>query len=291
MTHPAEIAVYSFLQDAMDGKTTMDEEVAEQVASDIKAALFKQFDSGPRDEFRLRMSNIGKPKCQLWFEKNDPNDKLPFPPHFLMNMILGDITEAVFKGLLRSAGVKFKDNDRVTLKLGNGAEIKGEFDMELDDCIDDVKSASPWSYQHKFIDFDTLSKNDSFGYVAQLVGYAKAANKNVGGWWVVNKGNGAFKYIDASEADVDAVLQEVEAKVDYINNDEPFERCFEPKEESYYRKKSGNLVLNDNCTFCQFKYKCWPNLQTLPSKLSKAMEPPMIDYVYLVEEEDGNDHA
>ena len=46
----------------------------------LKAALYKQFDSGPRDKFRLRMSNIGKPKCQLWFEKNDPEDKTPFPP-------------------------------------------------------------------------------------------------------------------------------------------------------------------------------------------------------------------
>ena len=59
----------------------------------------RQFDSGPRDDFRLRMSNIGKPRCQLWYEKNDPKGKTPFPPHFLMNMILGDIVEAVFKGI------------------------------------------------------------------------------------------------------------------------------------------------------------------------------------------------
>lgn len=291
MTHPAEIAVYSFLQDAMAGKTTMDEEVAEQVASDIKAALFKQFDSGPRDAFRLRMSNIGRPKCQLWFEKNDSEDKALMPPHFLMNMLLGDITEAVFKGLLRSAGIEFKDNDKVTLKLSDGTEIKGEYDMVLDDRIDDVKSASPWSYEHKFKDFESLSKGDSFGYVAQLVGYATAAKKQVGGWWVVNKANGAFKYVDASEANVDEVLKEVEAKVDYINSDAPFERCFEPVEESYYKKKSGNLVLNGSCHFCSFKHKCWPTLQALPSKVSKAKEPPIVEYIYVAEEEDGNDHT
>ena len=138
MNHPAELQVYSFLQLAMAGKAKMSNEVAAQVASDVEAAMHKQFNSGPRDEFRLRMSNIGKPKCQLWFEKNDHEDKTPLPPHFLMNMILGDIVEAVFKGLLRAAGVEFKDNDTVILKLANGKEIKGEYDMEMDGKIDDV---------------------------------------------------------------------------------------------------------------------------------------------------------
>ena len=59
----------------MNGEATMTEEVANQVASDVKAAMDKQFNSGPRDEFRLRMSNIGKPKCQLWFEKNNSEDR------------------------------------------------------------------------------------------------------------------------------------------------------------------------------------------------------------------------
>ena len=61
MNHPAELQVFSYLQKAMKGEATMTEEVAEQVASDVKAALDKQFNSPPRDEFRLRMSNIGRP--------------------------------------------------------------------------------------------------------------------------------------------------------------------------------------------------------------------------------------
>ena len=141
MNHPAELMVFNFLQKAMAGEATMTEAVTKQVAADVEAAMDKQFNSGPRDNFRLRMSNIGKPKCQLWFEKNDPEGKTPFPPHFLMNMILGDIVEAVFKGLLRAAGVDFKDNDKVVLNLPNGQKIKGEYDMELDGRIDDVKSA------------------------------------------------------------------------------------------------------------------------------------------------------
>lgn len=286
MDHPAELAVYSFLQKAMAGETTMDKEVASQVASDVEAALFKQFDSGPRDTFRLRMSNIGKPKCQLWFEKNDPEDKTPLPPHFLMNMILGDIVEAVFKGLLRAAGVEFKDNDKVTLKLPNGQEINGEYDMELDGKIDDVKSASPWSYQNKFASFDTLAEGDSFGYISQLVGYAEAAGKDVGGWWVVNKANGEFKYVSANGVDKQAELDKIQALVDYIDKDEPFERCFEPVPETFYRKPTGNMVLPDGCKFCSFKHKCHPSLKSIPSRVSKAKNPPIVDYTFIGDEID-----
>jgi len=280
MNHPAELSVYTYLQKAMAGEVAMAEEVIDKVASDVKAAMLKQFASGPRDDFRLRMSNIGRPKCQLWFEKNDPEGKEPFPPHFLMNMILGDIVEAVFKGLLTAADVSFKDNDKVVLKLPNGQEIKGEYDMEMDGRIDDVKSASWYSYNNKFESIEDMQKSDGFGYVSQLVGYSEGAGKDVGGWWVINKNSGEFKYVDASGVDKDKVLKDIQDTVDYIDNDEPFERCFQPVPETYRRIPSGNIVLNDGCNFCQFKHKCFPNLKVLPSKVYKGkLTPPLVNYV------------
>lgn len=287
MNHHAELAVFEFLAKAMAGESQMSEEIRKQVAADVEAALEKQFSSGPRDKFKIRMSNIGRPTCQLWFEKNDPEDKTPMPPHFLMNMIIGDIVEAVFKGLLRAAGIDFKDNAQVTLKLPDGSEVNGEYDMELDGAIDDVKSASPWSYNNKFASFETLRKGDSFGYVAQLVGYATAAEKEVGGWWVVNKANGEFKYVPATDVDKEAVLKEIQETVNYINSDAEFKRCFEPIPETHYRKQTGNLKLGVECGFCSYKHKCYPNLRTLPAVKSTAQEPPMVDYVFLAPEYEG----
>ena len=284
MNHVAELALHTFLQKALAGETTVDEAVIEQVGKDVADAVRKQFSSGSRDEFKLRMSNLGRPKCQLWFEKNDPEDKTPFPPHFLVNMMLGDIVEAVFKGLLRAAAVEFTDNGKVVLTLSDGTEINGEYDMVLDGKVDDVKSASPWSYQNKFKDFETLAKGDTFGYVSQLVGYATAANKEVGGWWVINKANGEFKYVDASSVDTASELQKIEETVKYIKEDKPFERCFEAIPETYRKKASGNLKLNTTCGFCAYKHKCWPDLQTLPSRVSTAKEKPMVDYVFIGDE-------
>ena len=86
------------MRDATLGKSKMSEAVVNTVASDVKDGLDKQFNGEPRSKFKLRMSNIGRPKCQLWFEKNKPEDKAPFPDQFMMNMMLGDIVEAVFKG-------------------------------------------------------------------------------------------------------------------------------------------------------------------------------------------------
>ena len=292
MNHPAELAVYNFLAQAGEGKTQMSEDIRKQVAADVEAALEKQFSSEPRDAFKIRMSNIGRPTCQLWFEKNDPEGKTPFPPHFLMNMIIGDIVEAVFKGLLRAAGIDFQDNDKVTLTLPNGSEVNGEYDMVLDGAVDDVKSASPWSYKNKFASFESLQQGDSFGYVAQLVGYATAAGKEVGGWWVVNKANGEFKYVSAASVDKEAVLQGIADTVEYIESDAEFKRCFEPIPETHYRKPTGNLKLSVECGFCAYKHKCYPNLRTLPAVKSTAQEPPMVDYVFLSPEyEDSSDTA
>ena len=161
-------------------------------------AMRRQFGGGKRrDEFRLRMSNIGKPTCQLWFAKNKPEEALPKPTTFVMNMLLGDIVEAAFKGIIKEAGYPYEDKDNfVSLELG-GATIKGSYDIVVDGAMDDVKSASDWSYRNKFASYDTLQKSDPFGYVGQLAGYAKASGKKVGGWWVVNKANGNIKYVPA----------------------------------------------------------------------------------------------
>ena len=281
MNHPAELSVYTFLASAMKGETTMAKDIRSKVAADVEAALEKQFSSGPRDEFKLRMSNLGRPTCQLWFDKNEPEEKSPFPPHFLINMIIGDIVEAVFKGLLRAANVEFEDNAKVKLKLADGVEISGEYDMVMDGKVDDVKSASPWSYKNKFASFEALATGDSVGYIPQLVGYATAAGKGVGGWWVVNKANGEFKYVDAGGVDAAGVLEDIQDTVSYINDDKPFKKCFEAIPEAHYRKLTGNLKLGVECGFCGFKQKCWPTLQTLPAVLSKAQIPPEIDYVFV----------
>jgi len=281
MNHPAELKLHQFMTDAANGKSTFTEEQAKDIGAEVADAVLRQFGSGKsRDEFTLRMSNIGRPTCQLWFQKNHPDKALPKPTTFVMNMMIGDIVEAVFKGLLKAASVEFEDTDKVSLEVGdtNDTRVSGSYDLVIDGAVDDVKSASPWSYQNKFDSFATLAKGDGFGYVGQLAGYAKASGKRVGGWWVVNKGNGEFKYVPADGLDLDKELDKIKTTVETVNNNE-FKRCFSPVPEFFRGKPTGNKVLNDNCRFCDFRYECWPTMVEEPSRMSKAKDPKTVAYI------------
>jgi len=283
MNHPAELAINQYLEDATSGKSRMSEETIQQIGKDVMDSVRRQFGGGnKRDEFRLRMSNIGKPTCQLWFAKNKPEKALPKPTTFVMNMLLGDIVEAAFKGIITEAGVAYEDEDNfVQLEL-NEDTIHGSYDLIMDGALDDVKSASDWSYRNKFESYDTLSKGDSFGYIGQLAGYAKATGKKAGGWWVVNKANGNIKYVPADGLDLDTEIAKIQDTVDTVNKNE-FERCFNPVPETFRGKPSGNTILNPNCKFCDFRFECFPELQELPSKVSQARVKPTVSYITLNE--------
>ena len=272
------------MENAASGKSTMSVETIQQVGQDVMCALSRQFGGGnKRGEFGLRMSNVGRPTCQLWFEKNEPEKALPLPTTFVMNMMLGDIVEAVFKGLLKEAGVQYEDDAKVTLQLDDDTSVSGTYDIVIDGAVDDIKSASNWSYTNKFESYDTLRQGDAFGYVAQLAGYAKAADKRAGGWWVVNKANGEFKYVPATGIDIDKEVSHIQQTADTLKENR-FERCFDAVEETFRGKPTGNKVLCTECGFCRFRFACWPELKELPAVKSQAKQPKMVAYVSLSEE-------
>ena len=281
MYHRAELAIHQYLEDAANGNSTMSDETIDTVAREVAEALKRQFGSGnKRGEFRLRMSNVGRPACQLWFDKNKPETALPKPTTFVMNMMIGDIVESVFKAILKESNVAFEDTDKVSLPVGdsNDTNVSGSYDLIIDGAVDDVKSASDWSYRNKFESFDKLKSGDSFGYVGQLAGYAKASGKKAGGWWVVNKANGGIKYVPADNLDMEAELENIKQTVETVNANE-FKRCFKPEPEFYKRKPTGNMLRPKGCKFCDYRYECWPTLTEEPSRVSVAKEKPMVEYI------------
>lgn len=283
MQHPAELKVHQYLEEVRTGKASVSEKTIEQITEDVRAALIRQFVDKRNKEFSLRMSNAGRPYCQLWFEKNHRDEATTMSSNFVMNMMIGDIVEAVFKGLLTEAGVIYSNGEKVTLKAGKH-EINGTPDLTTEGAVDDVKSASDWSYRHKFVDFNTLAENDSFGYVAQLAGYAKAMGIKPGGWWVINKAKGEFKYVPATGIDVEKEVQQIAEKADELQANE-FRRCYEAVEETYRNKPTGNLILGQECGWCSYRYPCWGTLEERPSLVSRAENPPMVSYVKIAKAE------
>ncbi len=277
LTNPIELAIHQQLNKLTTKSELLSKKVVKGIVKDVETALIKQFATKRDKAFRLRMSNMGKPYCQLWFEKNKPELALPPSSNFIINMLIGDIIEAVFKGLLRQANVEYKDGEQITLDLGDGETINGTPDIFFGDAVDDIKSASPWSYINKFKDFNSLAEKDSFGYIAQLVGYAEATNTKPNGWWVVNKGNGDFKHVKATNINSKQVLAKIKFTYKELKENK-FRRCFTDEEETYRKKPSGNRRLKQECSWCSFRHACWPGLQERPSLVSKAEQPPMVSY-------------
>jgi hypothetical protein len=80
--------------------------------------------------------------------------------------------------------------------------------------------------------------------------------------------------------DLEEELNTIRKTIDVAEGKE-FKRCFEAEPESFRRIPTGNMILNRNCNFCDFRNTCYPTLRELPAQMSQAKEPKMVQYVRL----------
>jgi len=188
--------------------------------------------------------------------------------------------------ILRHAGVKIDaEQQRVVLNVHLGKDgcqcINGTLDVVIGGKVYDIKSASSYAFKEKFSSYESLKEQDTFGYIAQLYGYAKAANKEPGGFIVVDKSSGDIKIVEVPitwDLEQKAALRQIEDNVKILLSNAPFKRCFEDKEETFKKHLTGNRVLTSPCNYCPFKYECWQGLKYLPSASSVAYDKPMKYY-------------
>ena len=86
--------------------------------------------------------------------------------------------------------------------------------------------------------------------------------------------------MSAQNADADYEMSKIRATVETVKHNK-FARCFEPVEETFRGKPTGNKILGVSCSFCNYKHSCWDNLKELPSVKSKAQFPKLVNYVEL----------
>ena len=240
----------------------------------FKDALRKQL-SGRENEFRLRMSNIGRPSCQLQMEKAGA-ERSRMPYNHVVRMMLGDAVECIMEVILRVSGANITGGKSQAEFNIADTTINGEDDIEIDDKVYDTKSASPWAYDNKWADgWHGLAKDDAFGYTAQLLGYAQGLGKQPGGWIVVNKSTGEVRVVEAcpSEDEVKKINEQVSQTIQKITSDAPFERCFAPVDEYFRSKPTGNKRLSNSCSFCSYVAECWPDAVYKPQAMSQAKNP------------------
>lgn len=198
----------------------------------------------------LRMSNLGKPGRQLWYEFHpDPEQpKEGLEPHTLLKFLIGDLYEEILLFLAKVAGHEVsQEQDEVDIK-----GIKGHIDAVIDGVVVDVKSAS--TYAFKKFKFGTLAEDDPFGYIDQIGSYMHALKKP-GAFLAGDKQNGHLALLSIAPEDTEG--ERIEGRIDYlremIKEEAPPERCYEPVADG----ASGNMALAIGCAYCPHKFRCW----------------------------------
>lgn len=221
--------------------------LSDGIAAAVQRSLGRPFETD-RDTSALRMSSIGKPARQLWYQKYHSEAQEELNGTTLRKFLMGDIWEELLLWLSEEAGHTV-ENRQGEVEV-NG--VIGHIDAVIDGVVVDVKSASKFGFQ-KF-QRGTLQDDDPFGYYDQLGGYCAALGLP-GAWLAVNKETAALTILEAPKEELEALdtpgrishLREV------LDQDTPPERCYEPVPEG----KSGNLALGVGCSYCSFKHECW----------------------------------
>jgi len=260
------------------------EKLVEEFGEACKVSLRRQFSEKRRDKFQARMSNIGRPLCQLQMEaKNIKGEGQPY--NVKMRNTFGDLIEALAVFVLKSAGVDIEDEQKnIKYKFGEST-IEGRFDVKIDKKVWDIKSASPYSFEKKFGaagGFEEVVKDDAFGYVSQGYLYSEGEKVPFGGWIVINKSTGEWTVCETPLVDehykVEA-LSNAQNNFKALKNNIPFKRCFSDIEETYRTKKTGNRTLGMICGFCPYKLPCWGSkLQLLQQQQSQGKNPRWVWY-------------
>jgi len=241
--------IYSSLEGLSSGEAlNISEEELDLTLSRMKESILAW--SKPREvenSFRLRMSNIGRPLRQLWYESKNTSDPHVVSGSTQIKFLYGHILEEIVLMLVRMAGHKVTSEQKEV----NVDGILGHMDCKIDGQVVDVKTASKFSF-NKFKD-GSLVNNDPFGYLAQLSGYETAEQTKEGGFLVINKESGElclFRPDDLEKPNVKEKIKKVKAA---IAVDTPPDRCYAPIPEG----KKGNMKLPSGCAYCPYKFECY----------------------------------
>jgi hypothetical protein len=279
------LKVQQYLDNVSKNPVTLDKQLVQEFGEACKNALLKQFQDVRRDKFEPRMSNIGRPLCQLQMEsKGIKGEGQPYSNK--MRNTFGDLIEALSIFVMKSANIKLKNEQKKVKYKFDGGEIEGRQDVEIDGKIWDIKSASPYSFDKKFGEaggFSEVARDDSFGYVSQGFLYSESQKKNFGGWIVVNKSTGEWAVCETPasvEEHKEKALNTAKDNYKAIKEGKPFKRCFSDVAETFRTKPTGNRVLGFVCSYCPYKLPCWgrDKLQLLPQQQSKGKNPKWVWY-------------
>ena len=239
--------IYKEVSKISDGKTLkVTEKQLDEFAAGMKSAMKHWLTPREVKKPYLRMSNIGRPERQLWYDmKTDPK-KNTVAPSTQIKFLYGHLLEEVVLFLVKLSGHKITDQQKEVSVQG----IKGHMDCKIDGEVVDIKSASNFAFR-KFKD-GTLPNKDSFGYLAQLAGYEEAEQSTGGGFLAINKESGELSLFKPQSLDKPNIKQKIDTLNQQLKKKTPPARCYAPVPNGSY----GNMQLPTECKWCPHKFVC-----------------------------------
>ena len=215
------------------------------------AAQLRMFDK-PR-QGGLRLSKVGAPDRQLWYEANTPHiPREKDEPIWRLRSTFGNLTEELLLWLVSKAGHTVTDQQKEVFLDG----VPGHIDCLIDGVLVDIKSMSPFGFRKFKAGGLFKPGGDPFGYVAQLSCYNEALGlQDESAYWLaMDKSSGELYLRELTSIEqIDGMARIKEAREVIAQTGEGPPRCYPLVNEG----KSGNKALSFNCTWCQHKHDCY----------------------------------
>ena len=212
----------------------------------IKAFLYEE----PRTRGNLRLSGIGKPDRQLWYDVNSKHDIEDITSSTRIKFLYGYILEELLLLCASVAGHKVTDQQKEVTVEG----VKGHQDSMIDDVLVDCKSASGFSFK-KFKE-NNLLEDDPFGYIAQISAYAQANDVDKAAFLVIDKSTGKICLTPVHQMEMINAKERVKHLKGVVGDSHVPDRCYSPVADG----QSGNLKLPIGCVYCSHKRECWSDV-------------------------------
>ena len=239
--------IYSKLNLLSEGKSLeLSEEVIDQFGESMKDVIRDWANPKPRDSKTLRMSNIGRPARQLWYDMKSKNEGEQLQPSTFIKFLYGHMLEEVVLLLVRLAGHDVTGEQKSVKVKG----IEGHMDCIIDGEVIDVKTASGYAFK-KFKD-GTLGNDDPFGYLSQLAGYESGNKTKHGGFLAMNKESGELALYIPEDLDKPNIESKIDTVKKVLRRKTPPELCYQPVPDG----ASGNMKLPRGCIYCPHKLNC-----------------------------------
>jgi hypothetical protein len=209
----------------------------------IKDFLYEK----PKDRGNLRLSGIGKPDRQIWYDVNKPLEDNQLKPSTRIKFLYGYILEELLLLCASVAGHKVTEQQKEVVLGG----VKGHQDSMIDGVLVDCKSASGPGFD-KF-KYHRVAEDDPFGYIAQISAYAEANGVDRAAFLAINKSTGEVCLSPVHKMEMINAENRVEHLKGLVKNPAVPARCYPDLPDG----KSGNYKLGVGCVYCGHKQDCW----------------------------------